>query len=157
MARPPVVTALVALALLLDGCAGESQVAPFPSPPHDYPYAFATPDCAPWDGPAVTVYLLSAAGDSLPPAARHLQISLWMGLPDLPGARFSWPDDSRQGSLLDCASAESCTPIGAGRVRISELSGDSTLWGEVDLVTQAGDSVHGGFRARWRSRRMLCG
>lgn len=147
---------LTALVLLLSGCNGESKLGPPPGPPQIYPAAIASNDCAPWDGPAVDIYLLSAPGDSLPPSGRHIQIALWMGLDSLPGRRLSWPEDGSKGVLFECPSAESCTAIHAGLVSIAEVLRD-TIRGEVRLVTAAGDSVQGGFRARWISRRMLCG
>ena len=147
---------LVLLALLLPGCSGPPDQL-FPVPARGYPYAFATPDCAPWDGPAVTVYLLSAPGDSLPPPAPYFQVSLFAGLADVAPLTLSWPDDARKGSLLHCTAAGSCTPMPSGRVRVAEVSGDSALWLEVRLHTGAGDTIQGGYRATWRPRRIGCG
>lgn len=150
-------TALVLFALPFPACSGGSKLVPFPSSPRGYQYARATQDCAPWDGPAVTIYLMTAAGDSVPPTGRHLQISLFIALDHLPGQRLSWPDDTRKGNLFECGSIESCRPIPEGRVRISKVSKDNTVWGEVHLLTAAGDTIQGGFRARWRPRRIFCG
>jgi hypothetical protein len=145
------------LSLTATACSGDSKIAPFPSPPHDYAYAYSTPDCAPWDGPAVTLFLQAAASDSLPPVGRHLQISIFVSLDQLSGQSLSWPTDARKGSLLECASPGSCSALKEGKVHITEVSSDSTVWGEVSLLRASGDRIQGGFRALWKFRRIACG
>ena len=42
-------------ALVLVGSA--IDVGPLPKPPAGYQFAYASPDCAPWDGAAMSIYL----------------------------------------------------------------------------------------------------
>ena len=46
---------LLLLAAAPAGCKTASDLAPASGPPGDFAYAYASPDCAPWDGRAVSI------------------------------------------------------------------------------------------------------
>lgn len=128
-----------------------------PEPPLTYAHAYATPDCAPWDGQAVTVYLANAPSDSIPPESPHLRVSIWKPAADLAYRRFRWPADARVGAAFQCASAESCERVNEGWIRFGKLQSDRTWEGHLFLRLPSGDTVHRHFLATWRPVRIGCG
>lgn len=156
MHRAAIVSVVMASGLLA-GCNRSSDLGPVPEPPAGYPFAYATRDCAPWDGPAVTVYFAAVESEQIPPADRHLEVSIYRSPTDLAGRTFGWPADPEVGGGRRCLSADTCEVVPEGRVSIRESRPDSSLAGELFLRTASGDTVRGGFNARWRDRRIMCG
>ena len=138
-------------AIVLLACSGAATAAPVPG----YPFAYATNECGPADGPAVTVYLSSRALDSLPPAAGHLALTVWVGRDEALGRTFRSSDQPVLGFATECGPEARCDPAAAWRVTLRGFARD-TLDGSVDLRF-GGRVVAGSFRARWMPRRMLCG
>lgn len=138
-------------AFALLACGGEAAPGPVPG----YPFAYAWNDCAPWDGPAVTLYLSERALDSLPPSSGQLTVTLWVGRDQAVGRTFRSSDDPVRGAALDCRTPSACEPASVWRVSLRGFARD-TLDGSVDLRL-GGRVVAGSFRARWMPKRMLCG
>lgn len=140
----------------LAGCGrssgGEAPIE-LPSP---YRYAYAMSDCAPWDGPAVTIFLTAdpATPDTVP--YPQLRISIWRTGQVLPGNTFSWPGKEQVGAASRCDRENNCTPAAAGRVTFKAFQSDSALAGSFALRFPEGATT-GGFRARWRGQRAFCG
>ena len=145
------------LGLVLLGCGPESHLAPFPNPPPGYEYAYATRDCAPWDGPAVTLYFAGSPSDSIPMGVPHLRVSIWKSPAELANRTVRWPADLQGGAALRCAAADSCEPANGGQISFGGTRPDSSVEGVLLLRWVGGDSVRGSFRAAWRSRRIMCG
>lgn len=140
----------------LGACRGPSS-GPLASPPPGYPYAYAVADCAPWDGPAVTIYLTARAADSTEFPWPQVRISVWRGLEALPGQSFTWPADQQIGAAARCADPNACQLATAAHITFGPAPNDTTLTGFAEL-TFAGDStLRGGFRAAWRRTRVMCG
>jgi len=144
---------LAVLATILPSAGCRSEV----TPSSNYPYAYASPTCAPWDGPAVTIYLTPTLADSIAPGAAHLSISIWTSASELPGRSFSWPTDKQTGAGVRCARQGDCEAAAAGRVAFRPFAADSVLEGSFDLLFSDSTSERGGFRAAWRPRQELCG
>ena len=125
--------------------------------PNGYSYAFAMPDCAPWDGPAVVLYLLDSNSDAVPPATRHVRVSIWKGQAELAHHTFRWPASPEPGAAAQCSSDGSCEAAVEGRVAFATVDPDRSVAGELDLRFASGDSVRRAFTARWRPRRIGCG
>jgi hypothetical protein len=125
--------------------------------PNEYSYAFATPDCAPWDGPAVVLYLLDSKSDAVPPAARHIRVAIWKAESDLAHHTFRWPASPQPGAAARCASAESCEDVTDGQIAFGGIAPDSSVAGEVDFRFANGDRVRKAFTAAWQPRRIACG
>jgi hypothetical protein len=53
----------LAMAADLAGCGPSADPAQVPRPPADFAYAYASPDCAPWDGRAVQILLTTTPSD----------------------------------------------------------------------------------------------
>ena len=75
--------------------------------------------------------------------------------PGLEGATYRWPADPEVATGARC-DAGSCRTAPAGEIRLGAVHPDSTLEGTVTLRFGPDDVLTGGFRAVWRSRRMLC-
>jgi hypothetical protein len=146
----------VAVALALAGCKAGSDLAPLPGPPGDFAYAYASPDCAPWDGRAVSI-LLTTSPSSLPDQARpQLRLAIYPREAALGGRTYAWPAEPEMAAGSRCTAA-GCEPAAAGEIRLGRPRADSALEGTVTLRFGSADVVTGGFRAVWRARRMLCG
>jgi hypothetical protein len=72
-------------------------------PPARFPYAAATRDCGPADGPAVTIYLSRKPVDAIEPSGTHVQIHVWQGIEELAGTSWSIGGDAPQGSAVHIA------------------------------------------------------
>jgi len=144
------------LILGLAGCGSGSDLAPLPSAPDNYAYAYASPSCAPWDGRAVEILLTTAPAAAPEEARPQLRLAIYPRTPELQGTTYRWPVDQEMATGARCE-ADSCQSATEGDVRIRSVHPDSTLEGTVTLRFGPGDVLTGGFRAVWRSRRMLCG
>jgi hypothetical protein len=158
---------LVLLGTLILGCSGQAD-GTFPSgAPPGFRNAYAAPNCAPWDGYAVSLVLRD---DALSPTdsaientdQRHLQLHLYprtdRGLSPsglAPGV-FQWPHDPNEASGVLCENG-ACEDIPSGRIRIDAVSPNGDFSGSVNLHLENADSIRGGYRATWRHREMLCG
>jgi hypothetical protein len=142
------------LAVLGVDCARGAEPAAGPAP---YSYAFAMPDCAPWDGPAVVLYLLDSDSDALPPATRHVRVTIWKGAAELAHHTFHWPANPQPGAAAQCSSAGSCEAVVEGQIAFGAVAPNSFVEGELDLRFGNGERVRRAFKAAWRARRVLCG
>lgn len=147
---------LSSLVIALSACGDKSNGGLLP-PPAAYPFAYAVADCAPWDGPAVTIYLTARATDSTEFSWPQLRISVWRAVADLPGQTFSWPTEQQIGAAVRCADPDTCEPATAARVSFLSAADDTTLMGVAELTFAGATRVHGGFRAPWRRTRVMCG
>jgi hypothetical protein len=143
--------AAVFAAFALLSCGGDAPPGPVPG----YPFAYATNECGPADGPAMTLYLSERALDSLPPVGGHLAVMIWVGRDEAAGRTFRSSDQPVRGVTLNCGSPTRCEPVTAWQVSLRGFARD-TLDGSVDL--RLGQRVvAGGFRARWMTKRQYCG
>jgi hypothetical protein len=126
-------------------------------PPNGYSEAMAMPDCAPWDGPAVLLYLLDSTSDAVPPVNRHVRVEIWKGQAELAHHTFRWPANPAPGAAAQCSSDGSCEAAIEGRVAFGAVDPDRSVAGELDLRFASGNSVRQAFKARWQPRRIGCG
>ncbi|MEZ4588004.1 MAG: hypothetical protein R2909_16625 [Gemmatimonadales bacterium] len=145
------------LAALIAGCGAPAPDELPDSPVPGFSMVQAGRDCAPWDGPAVTLTFSGQAShpDSIRPPYLHL--SLWKPLSELAGRTWRWPGDEQVGGASLCVEGEDCHGATAGVVRLDRVGSDSVLTGRLRLEFGARPEVAGSFRATWRSRVMLCG
>jgi len=146
---------LVILSLLL-GCTGAPDL--LTELPEPFTHATAMRDCAPWDGPAVSIVLTEGPLDSTGVAGvPALYLSIWRGLDAIHDASFMWPADEAIATASWCESGEACEPALGGMIRIASVGEDSTVTGEFEVTFRDGVPVSGGFQAVWRDRVLLCG
>ena len=149
---------LLPLGIMLGlGCGELSDLAPVPNPPRGYPAAFATPDCAPWDGRALTVVLAESPTDSLDGTYPQLWITVYPRGEAVAGRSFHWPETPEAGAGRRCLVARPCEAAASGEIRFRPTHADTALEGSLVLRFGTGDSVYGGFRAEWRPRQVFCG
>lgn len=145
--------ALAAMVLVATAsCSGAQVTEPLPG----YPFAQATRDCAPFDGPAVTVVLRPSA-DSLEAAGPQLRVSIWLSPENVAGATFRSSDDPVRGYAQECRGNWECDAIPEWRVHFARFGSDSTLEGTLELGRADGSIRQGTFRAAWQSRQVFCG
>lgn len=138
------------VATLCAGCASGPA-----EPPTDFPFARATPECGPADGPAVLITLLRDTMPELPPGSPRVRVFLWHPPGDLTGEEWSVGGSSQDG-FAEYADGVSTTPL-RGTVTVTAVRADSTIEGEVDLTSTGSLAIRGGFRAVWVTRELLCG
>ncbi len=144
-----------AVLIAATGCSGSPGAEEGPR----FAYAYAFPDCAPWDGSAVSIYLTSVPYDSASGqvAAPFLQLAIWKNADAELETRIRWPSEESEGGASSCVVADQCSAAVSGHVRVSGLGADSTMSGEYDVQFADSSSMGGRFTARWVNRRMLCG
>jgi hypothetical protein len=146
----------LALILGLGGCASRAERAP--ADERKWSHALARTDCAPWDGPAVSVDLSDAPlveGAAVPPFLRlalylestqETDADLIVGELRPGGASASW-----------CPAEGECLSAASGVVHLTGRQGGDTLSGRYQLVLPDGDRLRGRFTAPRERRRILCG
>ena len=118
----------------------------------------AAADCAPWDGSATSLYLSDGPGaDSLPVSAPFLHIALY-DTPERLSGRLITLGRSEAGSGIAvwCQSESACAQATSGTVEFDRFTPGAELTGSYLLVFPDA-RVTAVFRARWYSRRALCG
>ena len=146
----------VALAGALVSCGSGSAFGPVGSPPGNFVYAYASPDCAPWDGRAVQILLTTKPAAEPESERPQLRLAIYPREPEVAGRTYTWPATPEMGSGGRCA-GDSCQWALAGQIRLHPARPDSVLEGTVTLQFGPNDQLTGGFRAVWRPRRILCG
>ena len=155
----------IGVAGLAFGCA--PPAVDFDSAPTGFEHAYAAPDCAPWDGYAVSLVLRHSEIAPLDSAIergddeqvrlgiypRNSRASNPTGLK--PGT-VSWPAKSQVAGGALCTAGR-CTAIQRGTITIRDVEADGRLTGSVDLTLPGSRSVRGTFQAAWRKRALLCG
>ena len=144
---------LLALTTALVGTACTATPA---EPPAAFPFALATRECGPADGPAVTMYLASDSSRVLPPGGAYVMIYVWHGLDELEDGPWTVGGASSDGAAIYQDSSEMGIQL-QGTVTVTDIEPDSTVEGAVDLRSAGAFAVRGGFRARWIPRQVLCG
>lgn len=125
-------------------------------PPTEFPFAWAASECGPADGPAVVIALVQDTLPALPPGGAHVRVYLWYGLDDLTGRSWTVGGSSQDG-VADYWDGSGVVTALRGAVDVMTVRADSTVEGEVDLVSGGTLSIRGGFRARWVTRTLICG
>jgi hypothetical protein len=127
-------------------------------PPEGLPFAWFHDDCAPWDGPATTLYLGARRGESaFESAFPALRISLYRERLDFgPGRRIVLDPTSDEGYSDYCESADQCIPAAGIVLEISEVQSD-LLAGRLKVTFGSRPAIRGGFRATRIPFQALCG
>ena len=142
------------------GSGGGGPDPDIPATPPGLEVAWTVDGCAPWDGPATSIFLAheppTAAGQ--PAGHPHLWLSLYRARSELSGRAYEWTSEADVGGARWCPEADRCSSATEVRVAFRRQPSDSAdLVGEFTAVFQ-GDTVAGGFRAPLhRGQRALCG
>jgi hypothetical protein len=105
--------------------------------------------CAPWDGPAVALFLTEHAAVDSYPSPPYSAITVYRSLPQLLGRRFEvGPDTPNLGSGQVCPGAGSCTPAPGATIAFGGLNPDGTVGVIYRLEVAGGPVQTGRVRAR---------
>jgi hypothetical protein len=118
----------------------------------EYATARVMADCAPWDGPALTVVLTDSAAATTAVDSAHMRVSVWRGIAGLTGKRI---DLVKEGAASRCSAAGDCTPAMSGWVRFDDV--DTVHVTGRFVVAFADSTLRGSFDALWQKRTALCG
>lgn len=148
-------------AAALAACQGPGSSPSVPAPPEGFSFATAAPDCAPWDGPAVTILLSNHPGSDtagITESARPLlRVVLYPRGSGVAGQKFHWPADPEMAIGQRCPAEGECEGATDGEVSLLPSPADSALEGSLRLHFSDGTTISGGFHATWHPRRMMCG
>jgi hypothetical protein len=123
--------------------------------PSGYPFASAASDCAPWDGPAVTV-LFTTIPMGNPTPSPFVRVSVYRDINSVPGGSYNWTEGDQTATALRCSSSARCERATNGRIAFQRLSAQS-LTGNTDLLFADGTRFRGAFRASLNPRPIACG
>lgn len=123
-----------------------------------FPVAGYYADCAPWDGPALTLVFAAAGADPAAPGVPHLRISTYRPPSVLPGSSFDWRGtDHNYGHAELCRSEGACEVPHAVEVEFDALLNDGSLRGELSVGLIDGRVISGAFEAEVVQTTFLCG
>jgi hypothetical protein len=107
--------------------------------------------CAPWDGPAFTVFISLNDGNSM-------QVFIWQAA-DIPvPVTFAFPDQTGQvGFAYIGPIHEPLQQEQSGKVSFKRVEKDMPVEGEFDFRTENGKRFIGKFKAEWDNAIVMCG
>jgi len=121
-----------------------------PNEPAEFFPSTVNLDCAPWDGPAFTVFVQYDPGTMI-------IISFWQP-PNIPyRSTFSFPDEDGQMGNAYLAPALGSYAALNGEVMLQRVSADKPVEGSFRLTSEGGDYFEGRFEAEWDENHILCG
>ncbi len=119
--------------------------------------AWASADCAPWDGTATSVFMTDAPEDSSTPYPM-LRISVYHSLQTVSGARWQIGESRADGAAgVMCPAQGTCTGATAGWIDFERGGEAGPLRGHYELTMPDGSKLTGSFVAPVKNTRVLCG
>jgi hypothetical protein len=119
--------------------------------------ASAVGDCAPTDGPAMTVYLLDVDDHGIPPKPPYIRVTVDIDPVVLSESSVDWQNGGRGPGIAELCSLQSCHAISSGRIDFGIVSAGQSVEGRVDLRFTNNVRVVTAFRGRWVNRPYICG
>lgn len=114
--------------------------------------------CAPWDGPAVGLYLTATTPAATYPEPPFLSITVYKGVPDIQGKSFTVSQGTTDlGFAQDCPTNSSCVPADKARVSFGMLAADSTIQVTYRIEFPSDRILVGQVRPRLLPAPGLCG
>ena len=105
--------------------------------------------CAPWDGPAVALFLTERAAVDSYPSPPYSAITVYRSLPQLLGRRFEvGPDTPNLGSGQACPATGNCAPGRGASIAFGGLNPDRTVGVAYRLEVAGRPVLTGRVRAR---------
>jgi len=140
---------LVLLCWLAPACQTEE-------PPQETVYAKLARSCAPFDGPAVTLYLSDHPIEAAVPAPPYDMISVYRGLDEVLGQSIL-VESTQVGSAAECLSANDCRPYIGALIKFGALGSDSTIAVSYRIFLSAEDELSGSVHPKLDPAPALCG
>jgi len=105
--------------------------------------------CAPWDGPAVALFLTEQAAVDSYPSSPYSSITVYQSLAELLGRRFDLgPDTPNLGSGSVCPATGECATAPVAMIAFGGLNPDSTIGVTYRLEAADGRVLSGAAQAR---------
>lgn len=142
------------LTLLAAACGAGEQ----PSEPLTFQHVYIQRTCAPWDGPATTLYLADREVASGVVPRPMLMISVYESVSRASGKRYVMrPDDHDVGAALACATADGCDAFPEAVVEFGQL--EELVPAQVTVRVKRGDGgvAEARFTATWLQPADICG
>ena len=149
------------LAIALVACDGGTDSGSEPSGPSGP--ATLTPDCAPDDGPALTLRAgldeASCGEDFVAPDGPWVRIALWTDLPEADGDRVEITADNGKGGIwwYPDGGTTDWHALTDGSVTFDSYTPDGPASGTYTVVLEDGSSLSGTFDASFCDEEPLCG
>ena len=114
--------------------------------------------CAPWDGPAVALFLTDQPAVATYPSAPYSSIVVYRSVSDVLGKRFDVsPETQNVGYAQICPSGGECQPARGAWVSFGAFNADSTVRVEYRIDMAPDRVMRGKARARFHPTAALCG
>lgn len=139
----------LALALLGTGVAaiaGESSLS----------YGVLQRSCAPWDGPAMEMWLTTEPTQSKTISGPYVQIGIWRELPLHDGQVLKLGTNSKAGFASRCAKVGDCERAESATITFESYRQSSVATGRFQLRFEGGKDLNGAFYVKWRESHLLC-
>jgi hypothetical protein len=107
-------------------------------------------DCAPWDGSAFRVSILTNDGTAV-------NISIYQSPEINHPSTFSFPDETGQTGNAFILRKSGLSEQLSGNVSFQNIAEESQVEGELDLMTHVGNTFKGKFIAEWGNEVVYCG
>jgi hypothetical protein len=127
-------------------------------PTNDTRYAALVQTCAPWDGPAVSLFLTGVAAAPGYPTAPYSAITIYKSVSQIEGRQFSVSSStSNLGSAEDCPRVGECGQVAGASISFGALAADSTMTVTYRLDLGAGRVLRGAVQPRLYPPPGFCG
>jgi hypothetical protein len=114
--------------------------------------------CAPWDGPAVALFLTDQPAVATYPTPPYSAITVYKGVSEVMGRHFTVsPDSQNVGYANACPAVGDCQPARSASVTFHQLDADSTVEVEYRIDFALNRIVSGRVRARLHPAAGFCG
>jgi hypothetical protein len=144
------------LALLAVSPACRSSDVPV-EPPAGFAHAIAQRDCAPTDGPALSIYLTPTLVDAPHPPPPFVRVSVYDSPADVIGRTWSWGPSTTIAGAVMCTSTTACVTSSSGLIILGRFAADSSLVATVDAHFPGGERIRGRVHGVWKTHPYLCG
>lgn len=122
------------------------------------PNAALVQTCAPWDGPAIALFLTDQPAVATFPARPYSAITIYRGLPEVLGHHFDvGPEIQDLGRGEICPATGECRPAQVASVTFGQLDADSTVQVTYRLEAPPERAMGGTGRARLHPATGFCG
>ncbi len=129
----------------------------FESPAHNWPHALVMHSCAPWDGPAIGIYLTKEPASCGKTVAPYLSIYIWRGLRTTGPKTIVFKETGDNGGASRCMKANECERATSGRVSFVKFDENGNVQGTYEFRFKDGSVEQGSFKAEWCHERVICG
>ena len=127
-------------------------------PPEGLDVAWFHDDCAPWDGPATTIYLGREAAETVFASPfPSLRVTLYSNRAQLdPHERLHFEIPGNDGHAVYCSTAEECEAGTSVSIEFAQPAGDE-LEGRLEVTFPNRPPIRGSFQAMQMPFQALCG